>query len=158
MKKVILVFALAMFAYTANAQSGKFNLGVNLGLVTGDADVVSSFAGGVEANYLFSVSDNFDFGPSVGFVNFFGKDNFDDASFMPLAGAARFKASEEFTLGADLGYGVGISPDGNDGGFYYRPMVGYNVSDKVMLQATYSGISVNNATWANFGIGAMFAL
>ncbi|CAL2084464.1 OMP_b-brl domain-containing protein [Tenacibaculum sp. 190524A05c] len=162
MKKFLLTIAMVAFGFAANAQDGEFNAGVNLGLPTGDVSDAYSFAVSAEVNYLFSVSDDFKVGPSLGFANFFGKDvggvTVDSASFLPLAAAGRFAVSEEFTLGADLGYGIGISPDGNDGGFYYRPMVGYNIAENIMLQATYSGVSVNGGTFSNIGLGVMFGL
>jgi len=37
-------------------------------------------------------------------------------------------------------------------------MIGYNISNKVMLQATYTAMSKEGSTISNFGIGAMFAL
>ncbi|APG64394.1 hypothetical protein LPB136_03000 [Tenacibaculum todarodis] len=157
MKKLLLSIALVAFVFTATAQDGKFNLGVNLGLPTGDVSDAFSFAGSVEANYLFEVSDQFQVGPSASYSHFFGEEGFGDISFLPLAAAARFNASEEFTLGADLGYAVGINT-GNQGGFYYRPMVGYNLNDKVMLQISYSGVSNDGATASSIGLGAMFAL
>ncbi|CAL2064368.1 outer membrane beta-barrel protein [Tenacibaculum sp. 190524A05c] len=166
MKKFLLAIAMVAFGFTANAQDGEFNAGVNLGLPIGDVSDFYSFTIGAEVNYLFSVSDDFKVGPSVGFTQFFGSDvevlgvtvEGADASFMPLAAAGRFAVSEEFTLGADLGYAIGLSPDGNDGGFYYRPMVGYNISENVMLQATYSGVSVDGGSFSNIGLGVMFGL
>ncbi|CAM1341091.1 outer membrane beta-barrel protein [Tenacibaculum amylolyticum] len=169
MKKFLLTIAMVAFGFAANAQDGQFNAGVNLGLPVGDASDISSFAVGAEVNYLFSVSDDFQVGPSVGFVNYFGKDtevtaggvtvtiSASDAQFLPIAAAGRFAISDEFTLGADLGYAVGINT-GNDGGFYYRPMVGYNVADNIMIQATYSGVSVTGGSVANIGLGVMFGL
>lgn len=158
MKKLLLSIAMVAFAFTATAQDGNFNLGVNLGLPTGDVSDFTSFVGGVEANYLFDVSDEFQVGPSVSYSHYFGKDGDEDGSFLPLAAAARFAVSDEFTLGADLGYAVGVSPDGNDGGFYYRPMIGYNVGDNAMIQASYSGVSMDGGSFSNFGLGIMFGL
>ncbi len=173
MKKLCLVALVAMFSITTMNAQGNFNVGVNAGIPTGDVSDLYSFTLGIEANYLFEVSDKFQVGPTVSFVNFFGDSidfgdfgdfegggNFDvpDASFLPIGGAARYMASEKIVLGVDLTYAVGISPDGNDGGFQYRPMVGYNVSEKIMLQASYSGISVDGGTFGQFGVGAMFSL
>lgn len=153
------------FSFAVNAQKGNFNAGINLGLPTGDASDLYSFVLGLEANYLFDVTDAIQIGPSVSFVNYFG-DNIDiiggvnvdvkDISFLPIAAAVRFNASEKFVLGADIGYGIGVSPSGNDGGFYYRPLVGYNISEKVMLQLSYSGISINGGEASNIGLGAMY--
>lgn len=159
MKKILFTIAMVAFGFAANAQEGKFNVGANLGLPTGDISDTVSFVLGLEANYLFEVSDDFQVGPSASYVHYFSDiDGLDDTSYLPLAAAARFNASEEFVIGADLGYGIGLSPDGVDSGFYYRPMLGYNLSDKVMLQATYSGISLDGLTASSFGLGAMFSL
>jgi opacity protein-like surface antigen len=166
MKKVCLVALVAMFSITTMNAQGAFNVGVNAGIPTGDVSDFYSFAVGIEANYLFEVSDEFQVGPSVSFVNFFGESlsigefegDVEDASFLPIGAAARYSVSEKIVLGVDLRYAVGISPDGNDGGFQYRPLFGYNVSEKIMLQASYSGISVDGGTFGQFGVGAMFAL
>ncbi|MCH3882314.1 outer membrane beta-barrel protein [Tenacibaculum aquimarinum] len=157
MKKLLLSIALVAFTFAATAQDGKFNLGVNAALPTGDFGEISSFGIGVEANYLFDVSEGFQIGPSVSYINFFGETvgavEFPSTGFMPLAAAGRFNASDEFTLGADLGYAIGVS-NAEGGEFYWRPMVGYDISDKVMLQASYSGMG----DLSFFGLGAMFAL
>ncbi|SNR15681.1 outer membrane beta-barrel protein [Tenacibaculum jejuense] len=163
MKKLLLTIAVIAFGFVAKAQDGQFNAGVNLGLPIGDASDATSFAIGAEVNYLFSLSDEFQVGPSIGFSHYFGKDlgggfEVSDFSFIPIAAAARYSVSEQFVLGADLGYGIGVSPEGNDGGFYYRPLVGYNVSENIMIQATYSGVSTNGVTFANIGLGVMFGL
>ena len=168
MKKVLCIAAMAVLGLVnVNAQEGVFNAGVNLGLPTGDMSDISSFAISVEANYLFQMSDEFKVGPSISYLHYIGKDidlgvfgsiNAGDVSFLPIAAAGRFDASEKLTIGADLGYGIGISPSGSEGAFYYRPMLGYNISDAIMLQATYTGMSKDGSTISNFGIGAMFAL
>jgi len=168
MKKVLLIAAFVFAGLgVSNAQEGSFNAGVNLGLPTGDASDLSSFAMSVEANYLFDVSETFKVGPSISYLHYFGKNldlidfgnsKVEDSGFLPIAAAARFVASEKFTVGADLGYGIGISPDGQEGAFYYRPMVGYSINENVMIQATYTGMSKDGVTISNLGIGAMFAL
>lgn len=160
MKKLFLIIAIA-FGLSINAQEGEFNLGANFGLPVGDFSNTHSFALSVEANYLFNISDDFSVGPSASFVNYFGKEEnnlgFGDIQFLPLAAAGRFAVSDEFTLGADLGYGIGINT-GNNGGFYYRPMLAYNISDDISLQASYSGISNNGQNISNIGLGVMFKL
>ena len=77
-----------------------------------------------------------------------------------IAASGRYNLSEDFVLGADLGYALGLSPSGNDGGFYYRPMLGYNLSEKMMVTASYSTVSVSNGggNWGSFGVGLMFGL
>ena len=165
MKKVLFIAVVVLGLGNINAQNGSFNAGVSIGLPTGDISNSSSLAISVEANYLFEISDQFKVGPSISYLHYTGKKDIlgsgfdaDDISFLPIAAAARFAASEKFTIGADLGYGFGISPDDIEGAFYYRPMIGYNISEKVMLQATYTGMSKEGSTISNFGVGAMFSL
>lgn len=165
MKKVLFIAVVVLGLGNINAQNGSFNAGVSIGLPTGDISNSSSLAISVEANYLFEISDQFKVGPSISYLHYTGKKDIlgsgfdaDDISFLPIAAAARFAASEKFTFGADLGYGIGISPDDIEGAFYYKPMIGYNISEKVMLQATYTGMSKEGSTISNFGVGAMFSL
>jgi hypothetical protein len=165
MRKLLLGMLMIAFGFTANAQ-GDFNVGINAGLPIGDVSDSYTFALGLEVNYLFEVSDDFQVGPSVSYASYFGDSvellgtsfDVDNASFLPIAAAARFNASEDFVLGADLGYALGLAPDGNDGGFYYRPMVGYNLGENFMLQATYSGVSVDGGSFGNVGLGGVFKL
>lgn len=161
MKKLLLVIAMVAFAFTAKAQEGQFNLGANVGLPIGGAGDVYSFAVGAEVNYLFEISDEFKLGPSVAFQQFFGKDRTiagvsisgTNVSILPITAASRYSVSDEFVLGADLGVAIGLS-NASGSGFYYRPLVGYNVSEKVMIQASFNGTDGFNS----IGLGAMFSL
>lgn len=159
MKKLLLVMAVVAFGFTASAQD--FRAGVNLGLPVGDAGDGYTFNLGVDLSYLWNVSDDFNAGLSTGYSHFMGDTiggfDVEDASFLPLAGSARFNASEEFVLGADLGYAIGISPDGNDGGFYYRPMIGYNFGN-TQITGSYSGVSLDGWTMSSINIGVNFGL
>ena len=133
---------------------------------TGDAGDVSGFSIGVDFTYLWSVSDQFDAGVAAGFSNAFGKEietgigsvKIDDVQFLPIAAAGRIHLTEEFSAGADLGYAVGIN-EGNDGGFYYRPMVGYSLSEKLGLSLSYTGISLEgDFNWNTINLGLMLGL
>ncbi|WP_299104416.1 outer membrane beta-barrel protein [uncultured Tenacibaculum sp.] len=156
MKKLLLVIAMVAIGLTAHAQDGTFNVGANIGLPSADADTAYDFAFSLEANYLFEVSDEFKVGPSLSYAHYFGDIN--DASFLPIDAAARFDASEKIVIGLNLGYAVGLSPNGNDGGFHYRPSVGYNIAENTTIQASYSGVSVEGGTFANIGLGVVFGL
>ncbi|HKK12510.1 MAG TPA: hypothetical protein VJ945_06735 [Flavobacteriaceae bacterium] len=156
MKKIFLCIALTIFGLTAvNAQG--FKLGANVGIPVGDASDYYNFNIALDVNFLWPTSGDFEFGLATGFSNGFGKDGADDAQFLPVAGAGRFNVSEDFLIGADIGYGIGIN-DGNDGGFYYRPMVGYNVSERTQLNVSYTGVSLDGWTWSTVNLGVMFAL
>ena len=165
MKKLVCIAALALFGLGVNAQEG-LKVGINLGLPVGDAGDVSSFSIGLDAYYHWAVSDDFNAGVATGFTNAFGKSidaggfgsiDIPDVQFLPIAASGRFNASDMISVGADVGYALGIS-DGNDGGFYYRPMVGYGVSDNVEVNLSYTGISLDGATWSTINLGVSFGL
>ena len=161
MKKLVLCIALAIFGF-ANVNAQGFKLGANVGIPVGDASDVSSFTIGVDVNYLWEASEAFDAGIAVGFTNNFLKSEWDDygfsdVQFLPIAAAGRFSVSEGFKIGADLGYAIGID-DGNDGGFYYRPMAGFDVSENIEINLSYSGVSVDGGTWSVISLGIMFGL
>ncbi|MCL7764198.1 hypothetical protein MPF19_12285 [Polaribacter sp. Z014] len=167
MKKLLLVaFVAIMGVSSINAQEGILNGGVNVGIPTGDANDFYGLTLGAELNYMFPISEGFTFGPSVQYSHFFGKDidvigvssiEVSDASFLPISGAARFNVSEKFVVGANLGYAVGLS-DGLDGGFYYRPLVGYKVGDSTQLNVSYSGITNDGIDVNNISLGVMFGI
>ena len=165
MRKLVVILALMAVSFGINAQEGA-KAGINIALPVGDAGDVSGFSVGVDLLYHWAVSDEFNAGVATGFTNAFGKSvdvgglgsiDVPDVQFIPVAGSARYNASEEFSVGADLGYAIGLN-DGNDGGFYYRPVVGYGVSDNVELNLSYTGISLDGATWSTIALGVLFGL
>ncbi len=155
MRKIIFVFAFIAVTMTANAQ---FSIGASVGLPTGDAGDVTSVSFSVDAAYMFEVSETIDVGFTGSYLYYSGDDPFPNWSFLPLAGAARFDVGSNFTLGADLGYAIGLNPDGNDGGFYYKPLVGYAFNEKTTLNLSYSSVSLDGATVSNIGLGVMFGI
>lgn len=170
MKKTILaVVAVFAMVFTANAQDGKFEVGANAAIPVGDAGDFYTFSIGLDVAYVWNVADKFDAGVATGFTNAFGDEvsttvagitvtaDAEDAQFIPIAGTARYSLTSDLFVGADLGYAIGIN-DGNDGGFYYRPKVGYNISEKVSLNVSYTGISVDGGSFDTIGLGVMFGL
>lgn len=155
MKKLMIMAAFAVFGFTSvQAQDNGIKLGLNAGVPIGDSGDYSSFGIAIDAAYLVTVADSFQVGPAIGYQHYFGKEydspfgtyTPDDVQFIPLAGAARFNLDGLF-FGADLGYAIGID-DGNDGGFYYRPKVGYNLGP-VGFVLSYTGISGSETVFSS---------
>jgi len=160
MKKTILLLITFLSVCVMNAQDIK--LGLNLGLPTGDIKDFYTLNLGVNASCLWQVSEEFDAGFIVEYSHFFG-DSFegfdiDDAGFLPIAAAGRINLSGGFTLGADLGYAIGISPEGNDGGFFYQPKVQYGITEKIDILLSYKGISVDGGTFSTINVGVEFGI
>lgn len=155
MKKLFLLTILTIFSFTVAQSQSNWKLGVNAGIPVGDIEDFSSFNLGGDVAYFFDVSDVFTAGPLVGFSHFFEDDDGvgEDLSFIPLAASGRFSFSDAVFIGADLGYAIGVD-DGNDGGFYYRPKLGYNFG-MVALILSYAGIEITDGPTAgtvNLGI------
>lgn len=157
-----------MFLLTIGVQAqGGFNLGVFVGIPVADGADVATFSTGIDVSYLFEINDKFSLGPATGYSHSFGDSvgnsslDYDDFQYIPIAGAGRFHINEMFTVGVDLGFAVGVN-DGNDGGFYFRPLFGYNVTEKIMLTASYRGISLSNKTIYDgttyYGYGGSFSI
>ncbi|OYX25042.1 MAG: hypothetical protein B7Z06_07980 [Flavobacteriales bacterium 32-35-8] len=124
----------------------------------GDVKDYSSLNIGVDVNYLWNVSEEFDAGLTAGYTTFLGKDGADALGYLPIAAAARFNVSEDFTIGVDLGYAIGVNPSGLDSGFYYVPKVQYGVSESLDIVLAYKGISVNSSNVSSLNLGVEFGL
>jgi hypothetical protein len=165
MKKLMLLAAVAVFGLTT-VTAQNFNAGVSAALPMGDAGDFTTFGVNLDVNYLWEVSEEFNAGIASGYQHYFGDSvevlgtsfDFDDFGFLPIAAAARYSLSEDFTVGADLGYALGLSPDGNDGGFYYAPKVQYGVSDAIDIVLAYRGVSLDGGSFDAVSLGVEFGL
>ena len=162
--KKFLFAALLVLGMGSMYGQGVFKVGAVVAFPTGDAADFSGFGLGADVYYMFGKEDSWvNFGPTVGFRNYFGKEieilgetfPVDDVQFLPLAGAFRGKILGLVNWGADIGYAVGIN-DGNDGGFYLRPIAGIDIADAIELNASYEMISLDGGNWNAFTFGVLF--
>ncbi|MGI0106340.1 hypothetical protein [Salinimicrobium sp. WS361] len=153
MKKFLCSLIFIAVGFTSTYAQRDIRLGVNAGIPVGDISDASDFNVGADIAYLMGF-ENFQLGPMVGYNHFF-VDEFDDISFLPLAATARFSLAN-LELGADLGYALGLT-DGIDGGFYYKPKIGFNLFG-VGLIGSYTGISIDGGTASSVNLGVEFRL
>lgn len=146
MKKLILtVFAGAVFS-TAAAQEG-FTAGGHVGFQTGDASSVYGFNLGADLSYLVPVIDNLWLGGLTGLDFFTGKDaghgtRYKTLTMLPVAGSARYDVADEFYVGLDLGFAVGVSSHSKTG-FLFQPKGGWQ-SDDIQAYVFVKNISTKN--------------
>lgn len=163
MKKIFLLGILTIMGINSSYGQGNFRLGVNAGIPVGDAADLSNFQIGGDIAYMFGVTEVASVGPMVGYSHFFGDSGeeggvsfeVEDAQFVPIAASGRFSLLS-LALGLDVGYALGLN-DGNDGGFYYRPQVGFSLG-RVGLIASYQGISRDGSSVASLNLGVEFGL
>ncbi len=141
MRKLLLALFFVGTTTTIFAQD-ELNVTLSGGLPTGKIKDVSKMAFAGDINYLFQVSDHLKMGPSVTYAYFNAKNKDVDAlMFLPVGISAKFMSSNErFFVGTDLGYGLPLGKDNKKGGVYFKPYLGYNVSDVVKVSLSYSGI------------------
>ena len=165
MKKLLLfTLAVALGVSTLQGQ-GQFRAGADLALPIGDAGDVSTFGIALDLGYILEIDDDFSAGPIAGYQHFFGDEissggftiSIDDIQFLPIGGMAQYDFSDQFSGRASLGYAIGIS-DGNDGGFYYSPAVGYNITETIAILLAYRGIAVEGGTWDSINLGVEFGI
>lgn len=154
MKKSILLLVLVFFGITSAFSQG-LRFGINAGLPVGDVSDFSSFQLGTDIAYMVSLADVAAVGPMIGYSHFFGKDDWEARQFVPIAASGRFNLLS-LALGLDLGYALGID-DGNDGGFYYRPQIGFSLG-RLGLIASYQGINVNDVNVNSINLGLEFGI
>jgi|SRR5690625_3548744 len=144
MKKLFVVLIAFLSFSFAKAQDTGVKLGVHLDIPVGDASDITSIGFGGDIAYMFDISEEFKVGPSIGYLNYTGKkehgEKRDNLGFVPIAGSAKYSLAENFFIGADLGYAIGVSPSYNKGGFYYLPKLGYQI-DLFEAYVGYKGIS-----------------
>lgn len=161
MKKISLFCLTVLFGMSLLQAQGEFRAGLSGGIPIGDAGDFATFAIAVDLGYLFEISDTFDAGVATGYSHSFGDEvggfDIEDVQFIPVAASGRFEVAPDFTLGADLGYAIGIN-DGNDGGFYYSPRAQYSVSEAIDIVAAFRGVSVDGGSWDIISLGVEFGI
>lgn len=160
MKKILLLTVFTLFAYgfVQAQEDQQMKVGASVAIPTGDFGKGYSFGLQGDFSYLFRVHPVIEVGPTASLFYYAGKKHVKDALFLPFGGAVRFHIANQFSAGADLGYGIGLAPSGNDGGFYYRIKAGYDLDRNIGLLISYSGINNSGVNAGSFNLGVEFRL
>jgi hypothetical protein len=140
------------------------NVSLSAALPVGNFADITTFGLNLDANYLWEVSEQFDLGVATGYHYYFGEDlSFGYSKpkawgFLPISAAGRFNASEDFTIGADVGYAIGINPNGNDGGFYYAPKIQYGIIETLDIVVAYKRVSLDGLSLGAITLGVEYRL
>ncbi len=158
-----LVIVFILFSLNNLFSQEEVNVGVNTGITIGNIENFSTFAYGLDANYLFEVSNNIKVGPSLNFVLYlpkeFNGERKDSFLYMPIGGSVRFhSASDAFYFGIDAGFAVGLSPSGDSGGIFFKPLLGYKLTDSFKFNLFYSAVKKRQPTYSHLGLGIVYNL
>ncbi len=150
---------LSCFGITLSAQEG-FKLGAYGGIPLGDFNDLVGLVVGADVGYAWAPNKVFDLGIKTGIVHGFPETFRDEVErvklpsidFLPVALSVRVWPGKSFSFGGDVGTAVGLN-DGNDGGFYYRPQVGFQVGAGSEINLSYSVIETDPDTWSTVTVG-----
>ena len=173
MKKKLIILIIALnVSVMSFAQSG-LNLGFSIGFPYETYDIYDySFAFNGDINYLFEVNQAFALGIASGYGTALGEStnyyvgplvgtvrvDTPDYQYVPVALAARF-GTGRLVFGADIGYAISVTSetdvygDEYTGGFYWRPMIGFNINELLQLNVNYIGISEKYFYYGAFNLG-----
>ena len=159
--KRFFVLAFLLLGTGLFAQQG-FKIGLNGGLpINQEVNDIVSLVAGVDLGYHYALGEVVDAGVMAGFINGFpekfdsGGADLPHVQFLPLAASFRIWPSNSFSLGGDLGYALGLN-EGNEGGFYYKPLIGYLMGAQTEVSLSYTGIAVEGLSWATVNLGVLY--
>ena len=158
------IILLAVFLFCLSRIQGQINVEVNAGIPTGEISDIYSMTFGINMYFMFAESQDglVNFGGTTGYIyyadKFGGGGEFQDASFIPVAGTARIKVFKLINFGPDIGYAVAVDkPDlfeDYSGGFYWKLAAGIDVVKKIELNLFYHNIYAET-TFATIGLGGL---
>jgi hypothetical protein len=161
MKKYLLPLASFLLFTGLSAQEG-IKLGLQGSFPFNDFSDAVVLSAAFDVGYMHALGEVVDAGVMTGFINGF-PDNFDGGpdlpsiQFLPMAASFRIWPSNSFSFGGDVGYALGIN-DGNDGGLYYRPIIGYLFGTNTEVNLSYTGIQLDGATWSTVNVGILHTI
>ena len=163
MKNSIAVFLFCLIGMGLYGQRG-MKIGIHGGLPLNDFEEEASIMLGLDAGYRFALGEVVDFGVMTGYIHAFPEkyhldygENLPSIQFVSLAGSVRIWASNSFSVGGDIGKAIGIS-EGNKGGFYYRPAIGYLMGAQTEVNISYTGISLEEKSWKTLSFGIVYTI
>jgi hypothetical protein len=164
MKKIIIVSALFFLANMSYAQEG-LKFGIQGGLPFNDFNKDIRVVLGANVGYMWALGEVVDLGIMAGYIygtpEKFGTEDalidLPSIQFAPLAASIRIWPSDSFSFGIDVGQAFGLN-EGNDGGLYYRPQVGFLMGPYTELNVSYSAIMLENKQWNTVTLGILYTL
>ena len=161
MKRITLALFFVMIGIGLYGQRG-MKIGIQGGLPINEFQDEASIMLGLDVGYRFALGEIVDFGIMTGDIHGFPEKyhldygtDLPSIQFVPFAGSVRLWPSNSFSLGVDVGQALGIN-EGNKGGFYYRPTIGYLMGGQTEVNISYTGIKLEERTWMTLSLGILY--
>ncbi|WP_347052729.1 hypothetical protein [Flavobacterium olei] len=159
MKTIILSVVTLLLFGVVNAQDNHFKIGAHVGLPISKSYELFDVNMGLDAAYLWGVTDKFSAGVTTGYTMYISKTYMGqygpmtrstNQNFVPLAGTAQYSLSDKWFTGADLGFALNVNGD-LDRAILFQPKFGYQTK-RIELFASYKGI-VDDYTISSLNLG-----
>ncbi|MBM1107879.1 hypothetical protein JQC67_17120 [Aurantibacter crassamenti] len=162
MKNNILLIAFILFSITITAQKG-FKLGIHGSLPLGENKKVVSLGAGIDVGYMYPLGEVVDLGVMTGFINGFPETfheevvlrDLPNVQFVPVALGLRIWPSNSFSFGGEIGNAFGMN-DGNEGGIYYKPIIGLLFGAQVEVNLSYTNVVLDGEDWSTANLGVLY--
>lgn len=159
MKKITLLFALFILAFTNAIAQEEYKIEIFGGIPTARAADITTFSLGISAAYQYEVSDTFATGISIGYYSSFGETvngvKLDNIQFFPIAATLNLNLSKRLVLGGDIGYAIGVDDRANNGGFYYSPKLQLKLNDNIAIIGAFRGVIITIPEQSAFNIATL---
>lgn len=161
-KKFLPLLLCALICTLASSQEG-FKIGAHGGIPLGDFNNQIGIVIGADIGYLWSPNKVFDLGLKSGIIHGFPETfkaetisvKLPSVQFVPVVASVRIWAAKSFSFGGDVGHAFGLNK-GNEGGFYYRPQIGFQVGPQSEINFSYTAIDLGEATWSTVTLGYVY--
>ncbi len=161
-RKLLSLVLFALACATVSSQEG-FKIGAHGGIPLGDVNDQIGIVIGADVGYLWAPNKIFDLGVKAGIIHGFPETfraetvsvKLPSVQFAPIAGSVRIWAAKSFSFGGDVGHAIGLN-DGNKGGFYYRPQIGFQVGPQSEINLSYTAIDLGDTTWSTVTLGYVY--
>ena len=160
MKKVLLTAAVILCFAAGSMAQGRFSVGAELALPSGDFADVSGLGFGVSARYESPINDNLSWMGTAGYLSFSEKDNLGfKLGLIPIMGGVKYYFTESFNgfYGcAELGLVIATG-DGDGNEFAFAPSVGYHLGS-LDFSAKYQIVSAEFVDFNWIGVRVAYVL
>ncbi|SHJ83577.1 hypothetical protein [Pseudozobellia thermophila] len=161
-KRIVILLFCGLAYISVHAQEG-FKIGAQAGLPLGDFNERIGVVIGADMGYMWAPNKIFDLGIKTGIIHGFAEEfregtileDLPSFQFAPLAASVRIWPSKTFSFGGDIGQAFGLN-EGNDGGLYIRPQLGFQVGPKSEVNFSYTSINVNDEKWATVTLAYVY--
>ncbi len=159
----LLPIVLCTLSFGAVSSQEGFKIGAQAGLPIGDYNDEIGVVIGADIGYMWAPNKLLDLGIKTGLIHGFAERfraetvsvKLPSLQFAPVAASVRIWPSRSLSFGGDVGKAFGLN-GGDQGGFYYRPQIGFQTGPQSEINFSYSAIDQEEKQWSTVTLGFVY--